>query len=66
MAKGTIEVSSGHCSHCATRTKLERNSLVWGCGDLVMVVITCGFWALGKVLMREAWRCSVCGSKVKP
>ena len=63
MAKGTLEISSGHCPHCNTRTKLERNSMVWGCGDLVLVLITCGLWALVRILMRPNWRCSVCGSK---
>lgn len=64
--KGTIEISSGLCLNCKTRTKLERNSMIWGCGDLVLAVITCGAWALIRVLSRDSWRCSACGSKVAP
>ena len=60
-----MEQSSGTCRHCMTRVKLERPAMVWGCGDLVMVLLTCGLWALGKILMRPAWRCSVCGTPTK-
>lgn len=65
MATGTIETSRGFCPTCKTHTKVERNSMVWGCGDVVMVLFSCGLWVLGRILLRPAWRCSQCGSKAR-
>lgn len=63
MATGGTEIKRAHCPVCAKLTKVERPAMVWGAGDLIMVVATLGVWAIAKATARSAWRCSECGSK---
>lgn len=40
--------------------------MVWGGGDLVLVLLTWGAWALLKILINafaNPWRCSACGAR---
>lgn len=64
--RGNVEFASGQCAHCGERRKLERPSAVWGAGDLIMIVITIGVWAILKIAMRPAWRCTACGTATNP
>ena len=66
MAVGNLRVSSRTCSTCQTTRKFEKNALVWGCGDLIMILVTFGVWLLLKFgfdLASNPWRCSVCGTR---
>lgn len=63
MATGTMENARGYCPDCDKYTKIERNSMVWGCGDLIMIFITFGAWVLVRFVFRPEWRCSKCGAK---
>lgn len=54
------------CAKCETVRKFEKNAMVWGCGDLLLVVVTFGVWAVIRFvadLMVNPWRCSVCGTR---
>src|SRR5215813_2011364 len=65
MARGAIQVKQGYCPHCGLLTKCERNSLVWGGGDLILIVFSFGGWLVLKLLWNalvNSWRCSRCGS----
>lgn len=62
MGKGNLQVSSHYCNICRGRVKFERNAVVWGLGDFVMVVITSGLWAIIKLIYVAPWRCAICGS----
>ena len=64
--QGNSEFNSKYCRSCKQRLKFERPSAVWGVGDLVMVMATCGLWALLRLLSVQPWRCSVCGSEYCP
>jgi ribosomal protein L37AE/L43A len=37
--KGNIQVNSKYCGKCKKTMKFERNSMVWGCGDIIMVLL---------------------------
>ncbi|CAA0121103.1 Uncharacterised protein [BD1-7 clade bacterium] len=66
MAAGNIKVTSKHCKKCNERTKFERNSLVWGAGDLIMVLLTAGLYLPFRFLIHaltNPWRCTKCGSR---
>jgi hypothetical protein len=66
MAVGNLRVSSRPCSSCGQVRKFEKNAMVWGGGDLVLVLLTWGAWALLKIIINLAgnpWRCSVCGTR---
>ena len=65
MATGNMQITRAACPVCAKDTKMERPAQVWGMGDLIMVLMTVGLWAVVKVMSRPAWRCSECGSKAK-
>jgi hypothetical protein len=46
--------------------KFEKNAMVWGGGDLVLVLLTWGVWAILKLefnLAANPWRCSSCGAR---
>lgn len=64
MAVGYLQISRGYCRTCNDETKLVRNTLVWGFGDFVLVVISLGLWVALKFAIRPSWRCFQCGSKV--
>ena len=64
MAVGNLRVSSRMCATCGTVRKFEKNAMVWGCGDLLLVVVTFGIWVIIRYVadyMVNPWRCSVCG-----
>ncbi len=66
MAAGNIKVSTKHCQQCNERTKFERNSLDWGGGDLIMVLLTVGMYLPFRYLIHaitNPWRCSKCESR---
>jgi hypothetical protein len=66
MAAGNIKVTSKFCEKCGAQTKFERNSLQWGMGDLIMVLITVGFYIPFRFIVHaifNPWRCTNCGSK---
>jgi hypothetical protein len=66
MAVGNLRVSSRMCATCGTVRKFEKNAMVWGCGDLLLVVVTFGIWIIIRYvadLMVNPWRCSVCGTR---
>lgn len=48
-------------------SQFERNGNVWGGGDFIMVLLSCGLWAGLKVLfnrIRNPWRCVTCGATI--
>ncbi|HEY2092704.1 MAG TPA: hypothetical protein VGJ81_12500 [Thermoanaerobaculia bacterium] len=66
MAVGNIRIASKPCASCGRVQKFERNALVWGGGDLVLVLLTWGAWAILKILINAGtnpWRCSRCGAR---
>ncbi len=65
--RGNIKIASRWCRACKRQIRAEANSTVWGCGDLLMVLITFGVWIpLRMVLLAlsSPWRCSECGRRV--
>ena len=67
MGLGNIQVGQARCSRCGKMVKTERNSINWGTGDLLFIVMTLGLWVVVKRLfnrMGNPWRCSVCGERV--
>ena len=67
MSRGDMKISRGHCNGCGCMSQLERNGSVWGGGDLIMVLLSCGLWAGLKVLfnrVRNPWRCVTCGASI--
>lgn len=66
MAAGNIKVSRKQCKSCNKNTKFERNSLQWGMGDLIMVLITMGIYVPFRFILHSVtnpWRCSECGHR---
>lgn len=66
MATGNIKLSSSFCENCDKQTKREKNGMVFGMGDLIMVCGTLGAWIVLKVLgdcIFNPWRCTNCGNK---
>ena len=57
----SLEVDNRPCSSCGKATKSERETVNYGCGDLLMVVLTTGLWVLFRYAMRPGWKCSTCG-----
>ena len=67
MATGNLKVSRRRCGQCGTVTKCERTGMVWGCGDIIMVLLTMGLWCIVRIFINAAanpWRCSECGKRV--
>ena len=65
--RGNIEMCSAWCPECERQVKAERNSAVWGCGDLLMVLFTFGLWVPLRIVLTSGsrrWRCCYCGEKV--
>lgn len=68
MAIGNMQVAQKFCPTCNKIVKVERNSMTWGMGDLIMLVITVGVWIPLKFIFHWAtspWRCSQCGTRAK-
>lgn len=66
MAVGNLRATSRACGQCGTVRKFEKNSMVWGCGDLVMVLVTFGAWVIVRFIadmIVNPWRCLVCGNR---
>lgn len=67
MATGNIKVTSKFCKQCDKQTKVERNGMIMGCGDLIMVCCTFGLWLIFRVIYNailNPWCCKECGSKL--
>lgn len=62
MATGNLQIGRSFCPSCGIMRTVERNANVWGAGDIVMTLFTCGMWILVRFLARSRWRCSVCGT----
>lgn len=51
---------------CRRTSKFEKNSMVWGCGDLILVVVTFGIWLILRFVFEQfanPWRCTNCGNR---
>ena len=55
------QLANRHCSECKRKTKHERNVTAMGCGDLFMVLATCGTWLILSQLTKT-WSCDRCGA----
>jgi hypothetical protein len=67
MATGNIKVKNARCKHCNNLVKAERNGMIWGLGDFIMVLLTLGLWAVLRWVsnaLSNPWRCSKCGKRV--
>jgi len=67
MSRGNLKISRGRCNGCGCMSQLERNGNVWGGGDFILVLLSCGLWAGLKVLfnrVRNPWRCMACGASI--
>mgnify|MGYP003392431584 CR=1 FL=1 len=67
MATGNLKVKNAYCKKCAKSTKVERNGMIWGMGDFILVILTAGLWVLLRFVlnaMTNPWRCSECGLRV--
>ena len=65
MAAGNMKATQRRCGQCGKATKHERNAMVMGCGDVVMVLLTLGLWLPLRLMlnaMSNPWRCSECGA----
>jgi hypothetical protein len=64
--KGTYKSKQALCQQCGARKRFEKNSMIWGCGDLIMIILTFGIWMVlrfaGDFLLNP-WRCKDCGGK---
>ena len=57
------QLKRAHCRTCNKPTKFERHVTAMGCGDLVMVIGTCGLWLIARHLFTPDFVCTECGSK---
>lgn len=64
MSAGNLQTAHGICPEHGP-TKVERNAMVWGLGDVVMVLFTCGLWLAARAACAPAWKCSTCGRKAR-
>jgi hypothetical protein len=55
-------ISRRFCRQCERSTKHERNVTAMGCGDLILVIATCGLWWVVREIAKPKWRCSECGA----
>jgi len=66
MATGNIRKTIKYCDTCMGHSSHERNGMVWGLGDFIMVLFTLGTWVLIRWGMNKffnPWRCSICGNR---
>ncbi len=66
MATGNSRVRSFECKACNSTTKFERNGMIWGMGDFILVLLTAGLWIVLRLIMNAVanpWRCSGCGKR---
>ncbi len=66
MGRGAPEIGQRYCRTCRTNVPVTRNSMVWGCGDLIMVLVTCGAWLVVRFAHNYStnpWRCQRCGAR---
>jgi len=67
MATGNLKISRHYCKCCQKNVKTERSGMVWGCGDLILVVLTLGGWCIIRIVfdgVLNPWRCSECGKRI--
>ena len=66
MATGNLKVKKSFCKGCNKNTKVERNGIIWGLGDFILVLFSAGLWALLRIMLNaivNPWRCSECGTR---
>ena len=54
-----------YCKHCQAHTRHEKKDMVWGCGDLILVLLSFGAWAIIKAALSllAPHYCSQCGAR---
>jgi hypothetical protein len=57
------QIKRAHCSTCEKNTKFVRHVTAMGCGDLIMIMVTCGAWLIGRFLLTPKYICDNCGNK---
>lgn len=65
--RGSLKTSSRWCARCKSQVAAVSNSWAWGCGDLILVLLTFGLWVLVKLtiaILANPWRCPNCGQRV--
>lgn len=53
------------CPSCGTKTKHSRRVEPLATGDLVMVIVTFGFWVLLRKANSPSFRCKKCGHEIR-
>jgi hypothetical protein len=65
--RGSIKIASRWCRRCKRRVAAQANSTVWGCGDLVLVLLSLGLWVPVRIvlmILTNPWRCPECGRRI--
>ncbi len=65
--RGNVVIQQRWCPGCKHAVAAQRNSGVWGCGDLILILLTVGLWLPIRMTlagMSSPWRCPQCGSRV--
>jgi predicted RNA-binding Zn-ribbon protein involved in translation (DUF1610 family) len=65
--RGNVKLTSRWCKSCKKQVAAQADSAVWGCGDLIMVLLTFGLWAIFRLVMLaifSPYRCTNCGRRV--
>ena len=57
------QIKRAHCSTCEKNTKFVRHVTAMGCGDLLMVLMTCGLWVIARTVFTPRFSCDNCGNK---
>lgn len=63
---GNIKYANRRCPNCDKIVKCQRNGMVWGLGDFIMVLLTAGIWVIIRFIFNallNPWRCADCGMK---
>lgn len=68
MARGNIQTSHRFCHTCMTIQIAERKTATWGAKDIIWGLFSLGLWVIVRVALNKlsnAWRCKICGTKIK-
>lgn len=66
MATGNFRMSRRFCKSCNASKNCQRNGMVWGMGDLILVLLSFGVWVIFKLAFNallNPWRCADCGAR---